>query len=165
MNKNTKKVVLGCLTLVVIGAAMTGCSWFDKEKNPAGNDVSDNNQVTEQINNDEFIKYEENGTRVNVSPNIVNSTKKLGTLEFRNINISEVVNMTKITADVYNTSTEDIIEKDLVIKLLDKNNKVIIEIPASLGTIKAGESTRMISQTTLDYANAYDVQFVEKSVE
>lgn len=166
MNKNAKKVIISCLTLVVMGAAMTGCGCTRNKETSKGNpNVSNNNQVAEQVNNDEFIRYESDGTRVNISPNIANTTKKMGVLEFKNIRVSEIVNMTKISADVYNTSPEKIIEKDLLVRLLDKNGNVIIDINATLGTIEPGASVTLNAQATLDFANAYDIQFVEKSAE
>lgn len=166
MSKNTKKIVFGCLTFCIMCASMTGCFFDKKETYKENNDIK-NNQISgeEVVNNDEFIKYETDGTRVNVSSNIANATKKMGELEFRNIRLSEIVNMTKITADVYNMSSEKIMEKDFYIRLLDKNGNVITDISATLGTIAPGASTTLNAQSTLDFANAYDIEFIEKVVE
>lgn len=162
MNKNIKKILFGCLTFSVMCVSMTGC--FKKKGTYKENmDNLDDTQINESVvDNDEFIKYESDGTRVNVSANIANTTKKMGDLEFRNIRVSEIVNMTKISAEVYNTSSEKIIEKELYVRLLDKEGNVIVDISAILGTIEPGSYTTLNAQSTLDFANAYDIQFVEK---
>ena len=168
MNKNMKKIFLTGATLAILGSVMTGCSWFKEEKVPINNTTNNitntnvNTQVEETMKEDEFIRYEEDGTRVNTSANIINSTKRLGVLEFKNIELSEIVNITKIKAEVHNTSTEKIIEKEIVIKLLDKNGKAITELNTCVCTIEPGAFLELNAQSTLDFANAYDIEFIEK---
>lgn len=150
MNKNVKRIALGCLTFGLMCVSMTGC-FYEKE--------TYNDDVKEA--NDEFVKYEAEDTRVNVSPNIVNTVKKMGDLEFRNIRISELIDITSISADVYNASSETIFEKEFYIRLVDKEGNTLTEFKSSVGTIPPGGTSVLSTSVVLDFANAYDIQFVE----
>lgn len=151
MNKNLKRIILGSLMVGLLCVSMTGC-FNDRE--------TYNDDVKEQV--DEFVKSEEDGTRVNVSPNITKTTKKMGALEFKNIRVSELIDITSISADVYNVSSKTILEKDFYVRLIDKDGNILAEFKTSVGTIAPGGMSILNAQVVLDFANAYDIQFVEK---
>ena len=154
MNERILKVFFGCISIMTICTAMTGCSWWNKEKEKTPN------EEVEEIK--DFTYIEEDGTRINISEKVTKETKYLDSLEFKNISISESGNNTHIGADVYNNSDTILTEKEVTIILLNQKNEEIKRINTYVGTIPAKTSVKLNANVTLDYSNVYDIKFVEK---
>lgn len=154
MNKRIKKIIFGCLSFIIISAAMTGC----KPKNVEEKEPDEIKQEQKQ----ELVYIREDGTKVNQSEKIVNKTQKIGNLEFKNVSIMESGNLTRVEFDVYNSSNEILNEKEITIILLnDKNEEVKRMENVYIGTIAPNGTTKGQRETTLDYAEVYDIKFIE----
>lgn len=152
MTKQVKNIFLGCLSFIIAITVFCGCKAKNIEEQKPEN-------VEEK---QELVYTTEDGTKVNKSDKIVNETKKLGNLEFKNILITESGERTKLEFDVYNSSSERLEEKNIQIILLNTKNEEIKKIkPVYIGTIPPKETVKGHAETTLDYAEVYDVKFVE----
>lgn len=153
MKNRILKVVLGCISIMTVCTAMTGCSWWNnEEKTPS----------EEGVEIKDFTYEEDDGTSVNISEKVTKETKYLDSLEFKNISITESGKLTHIGADVYNNSETLLTEKEVTIILLDQKNEEIKKINTYIGTIPSKTSVKLNANVTLDYSNVYDIKFVEK---
>lgn len=155
VRKQIKKIFLGCLSFIVVATAFVGCKQKNIEENaPEKNDKKQ-----------ELVYISDDGTKINQSDKIVNETKKLGQLEFKKISITESGNLTRIECQIYNSSNETLNEKEFEIILLnDKNEEVKRIRKMYVGTILPGETKAWGTETTLDYTEVYDIEFVEKQI-
>ena len=144
--------------LVAVGAMsmiFTGCSLFND------NEPVNNPQDDQQENKNEYIKTEEDGTRVNTSDKIKKAKFTIDGLEISNIQLSELVGKTSLTADVKNSTEEKKGDIELTITLYKKDGSVLVEMGGYIGTVEAGATSKIDAAATLDYANAYDIK-IEK---
>lgn len=150
--------------LVAVGAMsmiFTGCSLFN-DNEPVNNSQDDQHQQQEQQENkNEYIKTEEDGTRVNTSDKIKKAKFTIDGLEISNIQLSELVGKTSLTADVKNSTEEKKGDIELTITLYKKDGSVLVEMGGYIGTVEAGATSKIDAAATLDYANAYDIK-IEK---
>ena len=113
--------------LVAVGAMsmiFTGCSLFN-DNEPVNNPQDDQHQQQEQQENkNEYIKTEEDGTRVNTSDKIKKAKFTIDGLEISNIQLSELVGKTSLTADVKNSTEEKKGDIELTINLYKKDGSV-----------------------------------------
>ena len=114
-----------------------------------------------QEKNNEYIKTEEEGTRVNTSDKIKKAKFIIDGLEISNIQLSELVGKTSLTADVKNSTEEKKGDIELTITLYKKDGSVLVEMGGYIGTVEAGATSKIDAAATLDYANAYDIK-IEK---
>ena len=149
MNKKIKKIVLGCLSFIIISTVLIGCK-------------SNNTEEKEQ-EKIQLTYVDEYGTKINKSDKVVNETKKLGNLEFKNISIKESGNLTKLEFDVYNSSEEILYEKEVTIILLNEKNEEIKKLKDFyIGTISPKQTIKGRREITLDHTEVYDIKFVEE---
>ena len=150
--------------LVAVGAMsmiFTGCSLFNYNE-PVNNPQDDQHQQQEQQENkNEYIKTEEDGTRVNTSDKIKKAKFTIDGLEISNIQLSELVGKTSLTADVKNSTEEKKGDIELTITLYKKDGSVLVEMGGYIGTVEPGATSKIDAAATLDYANAYDIK-IEK---
>ncbi|MBR4110597.1 MAG: hypothetical protein IKK43_02765 [Clostridia bacterium] len=148
MNKPMKKIVFGCLSFIIVATTMIGCG---------PNNVKE--KETEKI---ELTYIDEDGTKINKSDKVVNETKKLGELEFKNISIKESGNLTKLEFDAYNSSEKILYEKEVTIVLLNEKNEEIKRLKNFyIGTISPKQTVKGRREITLDHTEVYDIKFLE----
>lgn len=150
--------------LVAIGAMsmiFTGCSLFNNSEEVDNLQDDQHKQQEQQENKNEYIKTEEDGTRVNTSDKIKKAKFTVDGLEISNIQLSELVGKTSLTADVKNNTAEKKGDIELTITLYKKDGSVLVEMGGYIGTVEAGATSKIDAAATLDYANAYDIK-IEK---
>lgn len=153
MKKNVTKIFLTsmlCLTLA-------GCSF---NKAPTVTRGKANDKVQE-VDNDQYVRYDEEGVRINTSSKIINNTQKLDDIEFNILSLEEVANMTTITLNAKNISSFESIEKSFGISLYDKNGSNMLEQNLTVPSLLPNESINIKIQATLDFANAYEYKITE----
>lgn len=153
MKKNVTKIFLTsmlCLTLA-------GCNFT---KTPTVTNGKANDKVQE-IDNDQYVKYDEEGVRINTSPKIINNTQKLDDIEFNISSLEEVANMTTITLNAKNVSEFESVERRVVISLYDKKGNNTLKQNLTVPSLLPNESINIKIQATLDFANAYEYKITE----
>lgn len=153
MKKNVTKIFLTsmiCLTLA-------GCSFT---KTPITTDVKTDDKVQE-IDNDKYVRYDEEGVRINTSAKILNKMQRIDTVEFRISSLEEIANMTTITLNAKNISDVETIEKRASILLYDESGNNILNQSFTIPSLLPSESINIKIQATLDFANAYEYKITE----
>ena len=112
---------------------------------------------------EEYVQVQDDGSKLNISSKL-NETKKVDGLEIGNIRFTESNGISTLLADVKNTKSSAIEMTSIMITLLDKDGKNIVEFEGLIAPIGPGESTQLNAGITSDYANAYDFSVKVKSV-
>lgn len=157
---NLKKLIIAAVFLIVAVIAVIAIVSNSNKK--TGNSSSSSKDAK-----NEFVKVEEDGTRVNISSKLAEAKEFKG-LKFTNIKFSESANESLLTGDVQNISNADIGVTGAVVTFLNKNGdkigetKILVVPPKKLGEpLKPGESTKFTTSVTFDYVNAYDFKISE----
>lgn len=156
MKKSEKKMIL---ILVLVSIFIIGVIYVvtrpKKEENKNENNI-------ENIVKEEFVKVQEDGTKVNIS-NKLKEEKDLDGLKIRNIRLTENNGQSTLLADVTNTTSTDVKDAFFVnITLLDKEGKEIDTILGIITPVKAGQTITLNAGIEENYANAYDFKVVKK---
>ena len=155
MKKNEKKMIL---ILILLSVLIIGVIYLCTRPNKK--DIVENNIKNEV--KEEFVKVQDNGTKVNIS-NKLKEEKDLNGLKISNIELKEKDGQLRLLADISNKSKEDVKEAFYInIILIDKTGKEIDSIRALVTPIKVGETKKISAGITEDYANAYDFKVVKK---
>ena len=101
---------------------------------------------------DEFTR-EEQGTRVNVSKDIL-ETKKFENYEISNAELKQENSVIVFTADIKNIAGEPSAEKELAFTFVNKAGNEIATISAHVGALNAGEQITVVTNTTLNILTA-----------
>lgn len=142
MDQKQKKILIIVLALVVVIAIIAAVVIF-------------------KIGNKEpYVKVEEDGTRVNTSEKLA-ETKTYKGLEFSNIKFVNSSGVTNLSADVKNTTGNDMPAQSVKINVLDKSGNVITTFSGNIVPIKAGETTTLSAGILANYTNAYDIEIVD----
>ena len=156
MKKSEKKMIL---ILVLVSIFIIGVIYVvtrpKKEENKNENNI-------ENIVKEEFVKVQEDGTKVNIS-NKLKEEEDLDGLKIRNIRLTENNGQSTLLADVTNTTSTDVKDAFFVnITLLDKEGKEIDTILGIITPVKAGQTITLNAGIEENYANAYDFKVVKK---
>ena len=153
MKKNEKRLIL---VLLIILAILVGIKLKSGKKVETVEPEIEEEEVVE-----EYVEVLEDGTRLNTSEEL-SKTKKVDTLEFTNIQLTNQNGQSVLLADVKNTGTAstDVMLVDIII--LDKSGAQLGKVSGIVSPLNAGETTQFNTSMTIDYANAYDFQIVKK---
>lgn len=171
MKEQDKKfwIVVGVIAIILIVAiiAMAG----GKEKAPdnqvepqKNNAVTQQNNVSGPVENtviENFVQVQSDGTKVNQSEEL-KKVKTLDGLEISNIQLTEKGNLSVLTADVKNTTTERKGDFGVRITLLDKDGKEMITISGYIDSVEPNQTVKMETSATTQLTNAYDFKIVKK---
>ena len=105
----------------------------------------------------EYEKETLDGTKVNTSDKL-SETKTLEGLEISNIKLVENENLSKLTADVKNPTSETLGDYEVKITLIDKDGKELVTIAGYIDKVQAGETVELNASVAVDVANAYDLK-------
>ena len=119
------------------------------------------NEVVEENNMEEFVEVQENGSKVNMSEEL-KKTKTIDGLEISNISLVENNNVSKIVANVTNSTNKTLggFLVDIIVK--NKDGKEITTIGAYIDKVKSGETVQLNASATSDFVNANDIEIVKK---
>ena len=144
------------------------------ENNKKNNESTNNNQVQTQNTvsqnetQDKENKVEEkyvqelpDGSKLNTSTKL-NKDKKLGDLTITNIQFKEEDGITRLTADVENTSNTKTKKKNVKVKVLDEKGSKITELKGIIDPIEAKGKVQLNMGVTIDVSNAYDFEISEE---
>lgn len=144
-------IVLIVLILVVLGIAIV--------KNTNKKDLQEQNenvvQEQEQQINEENVQILEDGTKLNVSEKL-KENKTLDNLEIQNIQLTYRNGVTNILADVVNNGSSDFENTKIDITLQDEEGNTLYKIRGIIEKTPAGETSKLNTSITADFANAYD---------
>lgn len=155
MKKNEKKMIL---ILVIVSIVIIGIIYLATRPSKNESESITTKESTTNENVEEFVQVLGDGKKLNNSTKL-NETKKVNGLEFSKIYLTEKDNSTDLIATVKNNTGKDITKMTFVkVTLLDKEGKNIATLDGAIAPIKAGEEKQFQLNSTLDYANAYDLK-------
>lgn len=124
-----------------------------KEENTSQNNVTI--ITSDNFNGNEFIEVQEDGTRLNKSEKF-STTKIVEGLEISNIRLTEKDNVTQIFADVKNTTDKSVEGFFVTITFLNKDGETIVILGGYIPSVEANGTATLNTNSTGDFANAYD---------
>jgi len=146
---NKKRIALLLIVLIIIVVAIIiGIGNLRQKENA-------------KISGEEYVQILNDGTKLNQSPKI-KEEKQIEGLTVSNIQLTEKDNISVILADITNNSNQVKGGFTVNIKLLDDTGKTITTIIGFISEIEPNASTQLSTQTTLDFANSYDI-IIEKA--
>lgn len=157
-------IFIGIVIFVMI--ALLIFKGIRKEEKKKENTTKDNVTIitSDNSNENEFIEVQEDGTRLNKSEKF-STTKKIEGLEISNIKLTEKDNITQILADVKNTTDKKVEGFYATITFLNKDGEMIVGIPGYIPTVEANGTATLNTNSTGDFANAYDYTVTRMNVE
>ena len=108
-----------------------------------------------------YVQVQEDGTKVNISKKLAEN-KNVNGIDVEDISLKEKDNITVLEARVVNNSKEKKEEFMVNIEFLNDNDEQITTITGYIPTLEAGETTTIKTQTTLDFANSYNIKITER---
>ncbi len=166
MNKkrklSIKKISIGIVILIIIiGVIVFAVNAFSsKNKNNGTNNTSEN--VLEDISNTEFVTVLSDGTKQNKSEKLKEVKTSVEGLEISNMMITQKDNLSTVVANVKNVSEKTINGQEVEIRILDKNENLIISFEGYINKINPNEEMVFSTQVTADFTNAYDYRIFKK---
>ena len=160
-NKTSKLVIILILIIAIIVLLFVAKNKKIDNSNSSENTTQSDtsmqeNQVTEEKQeNQEFVKEEADGSKVNTSSKL-KETKNLDGLKITNISLKETGGITTLLANVENTTGGPTTGKTIKIQLLDKEGNKITELTGIIDPMEAGEKNQLNVSVTTDVSNAYD---------
>ncbi len=155
--KKNEKIFIWILILIIVIVIIVGLTRKNKR-----NEIANNNAVQENIVKEEYVEVLQDGTKLNTSETL-SKAKKLGTLEFTNIQLTNRNGQTVLLADVKNTGTTRTEMQLVDVIILDKSGKELGKVGGIVSPLESGNTTQFNTSMTVDYANAYDFKVVSKS--
>jgi len=153
MKKEKNKRVVAIL-LIILLIVICIVVWIKS------NDSTKNEQNISNISNEEFVKIENDGTKVNTSNKLKND-KKIDDLILTNIKIETKNNETIFEAIVKNTTNETKGDYPIKLKIKDKEGNIIKEVSGYISSIEANDQSTLKIKTSYDFANAYDFEIAK----
>ncbi len=158
--KKNEKIFIWILILIIVIVIIVGLTRKNKRNETANN--NNNNPAQENIVKEEYVEVLQDGTKLNKSETL-SKAKKLGTLEFTNIQLTNKDGKTVLLADVKNTGTVRTEMQLVDVIILDKSGKELGKVGGIISPLESGKTTQFNTSMTVDYANAYDFKVVSKS--
>ena len=146
LNK-VRVLIFTLIILALIAILVISITNFIKEKNADPNT--------------KYVEIQEDGTKVNTSKKLAEN-KKVNDIEIQEISLKEKDNITVLEARVVNKSNEKKEGFMVNIEFLNDKEEQITSIVGYIPTLEIGESTTIKTQTTLDFANSYNIRITEK---
>lgn len=125
--------------------------------------ISNSKKSKNQEQDENFTIVSEDGTIINNSEKL-KQDKEIDGMIMNKINIKSKNNETTLTANIQNITEETKGDYPVIIKIKDKDSKVIKQISGYINTVEPNETTVLRIKTSYDFANAYDFE-IEKAGE
>ena len=147
------------LILILVAALIISVIWFITRGNEE--EETRNPLVGTGTTSSEYVKEENDGTKVNTSDKVA-ETRQIDGIVIRDIRLEQSNGITRLIADLTNT-TGQAKDRFLVdIQLFDKSGSLIGTIPGIVGKTQPGETIQMQVGITEDFVGAYDFKIVKK---
>ncbi|MBR1883606.1 MAG: FxLYD domain-containing protein [Clostridia bacterium] len=160
MSKISKVLIISLIMIVVVVVAFAIVGSGNKNKgNVQETNVSE--QTQKEVVYEEFVQVQADGTKLNKSEEL-NKDKTLGTLVFKDIQLTNKNGQTVLIANVTNTGASKTDIKEVSIIILDKEGNELGTVVGVVIPLNAGQTTQFNTSMQRDYANAYDFKIVEK---
>lgn len=158
MKTKEKKIIMILVSIVLI----LGITYLITKGNNTKNVNNNIEEIKEESQNiEEFVKIQEDGTKVNISSKL-QEEKELEGLKIGDIRITEKEGQFLLLAKVRNTTNSDIEPFYINIELLNEKGDKIATVTGAISAIKAGNKAILSAAVTEDYANAYDFKVTRK---
>lgn len=146
-------IILTCVIVIFIVSAK-------KQNNNKDEETKENNEGISLYNTtiSEYVKETENGIKLNTST-FVNSDKILDNLTITNIQLTYSSGVTSLTANVTNTSNNEIPITTITTILKDENKKEICKAKGVVKALGVGETGRINISMSGNFITAYDIEF------
>lgn len=155
MNSNEKRWIVLLIAVLVIAivliVVLVNGRAKNKEQMPENN--VDTNQEVQNV--EQYVTQLDDGTKLNNSE-LFNSVKTYKDLEISNIQFTEKNGLSVLLADVKNNATTTHEEEVVKIVLLGENDETIATLRVPIGKIEPGETSKINTTASADYANAKD---------
>ena len=158
--KKSRKIRITICGLIII-IVLIGLLKIVFKKDTKNTEDSENEFTLYNSSIADYVKENENGTKINLSPKI-NQDMKLNELDIKNIQLTCKNGITTLLADVSNNTNKDSEMKNINIKLLDENNKEIRTLSGYIPALKIGETTKLNVSMSSNLIIAYYIKFSEK---
>lgn len=157
-------IFIGGVILIII--ALLIFKGMRKEGKKEENTTKDNVIIitSNDLERNEFIEVQEDGTRLNKSEKL-STTKTIEGLEISNIKLTEKDNVTQILADVKNTTNKDVEGFYVTITFFDRDENIIVILPGYMPSVESNGTATLNTNSTGDFANAYDYTVTKTDVE
>ena len=158
MTRDEKRWII--LLVAVLSIAIVLIIGLVKSKDAKKGSIKENITNVEQVQNEEYVKILEDGTKVNTS-NKLKENKEFNGLKISNISIEEKENETVVEADIINETNKSQGDYGIYLVIKDDEGKEIKKIAGYINYIGPKENTKLRIKTSYDFANAYDFE-IEK---
>ena len=158
--KKSRKIRITICGIIII-IVLIGLLKIVFKKDTKNTEDSENEFTLYNSSIADYVKENENGTKINLSPKI-NQDMKLNELDIKNIQLTCKNGITTLLADVSNNTNKDSEMKNINIKLLDENNKEIRTVSGYIPALKIGETTKLNVSMSSNLIRAYYIKFSEK---
>lgn len=158
--KKSRKIRITICGIIII-IVLIGLLKIVFKKDTKNTEDSENEFTLYNSSIADYVKENENGTKINLSPKI-NQDMKLNELDIKNIQLTCKNGITTLLADVSNNTNKDSEMKNINIKLLDENNKEIRTVSGYIPALKIGETTKLNVSMSSNLIIAYYIKFSEK---
>ena len=158
--KKSRKIRITICGIIII-IVLIGLLKIVFKKDTKNTEDSENEFTLYNSSIADYVKENENGTKINLSPKI-NQDMKLNELDIKNIQLTCKNGITTLLADVLNNTNKDSEMKNINIKLLDENNKEIRTVSGYIPALKIGETTKLNVSMSSNLIIAYYIKFSEK---
>ena len=154
---NCKFIIAGIILICVIVIFIVSAK---KQNNNKAEEAKENNEGISLYNTtiSEYVKETENGIKLNTST-FVNSDKILDNLTITNIQLTYSSGVTSLTANVTNTSNNEIPITTITTILKDENKKEICKAKGVVKALGVGETGRINISMSGNFITAYDIEF------
>ena len=152
-------LIVGGIALILLAVIMVAGNKNKEKEGEAGGQTPVAQVQENKV--EEFVEVKSDGTKVNTS-NQLAKTKTVEGLEISNIQLTENGNLSKITANVKNPTSQTKGDFAVKITILDKNGKEMATIGGYIDKVNPGETVKLSASATVDFANAYDFKVTKK---
>lgn len=161
--KSEEKRMIGVLILITIVVIIVGIvmSINKGKKDEQGNKVVVGEGKGNTGKVEEFVSLQEDGTKVNTS-NKLKETKTYDGLEIGNLQLTMKDNVSVISGEIRNVSDTARGGYPVSLVILDKEGNEIITIGAHIQNLEPGQTARLDTSATFDFANAYDFKITKR---
>ena len=160
-NRKKSRKIRSTICGIIIIIVLIGLLKIVFKKDTKNTEDSENEFTLYNSSIADYVKENENGTKINLSPKI-NQDMKLNELDIKNIQLTCKNGITTLLADVSNNTNKDSEMKNINIQLLDENNKEIRTVSGYIPALKIGETTKLNVSMSSNLIIAYYIKFSEK---
>lgn len=160
-----KKIALAIIILavIIIITYSTITNRKKKQQEQINELIEQSQELTISDSNlGEYVKETNDGTKINISPKL-NESKTVDGLEITNIQLTSSNGITTFIADVTNNTKASTNLKNVIVKFLDEEGKVLISVNGVIMPLENGQTTKLNVSLSSNYVTAYDVSVVGKN--